>query len=288
MDIQEIRCFTVVAEELNFARAAERLNMSQAPLTRIIARLEHSLQARLFERTTRRVSLTHAGHALLLEAEPLLEKVDQTSRAVRHRISDRSRRFFVGCTKLAFFKIFPEAMERFKKEYPDIEVDVEELPTKTQLAYLQEGLIDVGFLLMPAKAKGITIRSVYIEKMKLAISVNHPLASEPQVNLKDFASDTFIIHPRSESPGLYDEIMHCCNQSGIKPKFRERPRDTSCIGLVCARVGVHFVSASTECIKPEGLIYKEIDNAPTLEMAVAWRKDDPADYLHIFESIPLL
>ena len=111
MELRELRAFIAVAEELNFNRAAERLNMTQPPLTRLIRRLEHSLGVELFERTTRKVALTKAGNRLLDEAMPLIHQADAVARSIRHEIADRSSKIVIGCTSLGFITVLPDALD---------------------------------------------------------------------------------------------------------------------------------------------------------------------------------
>lgn len=286
MELRELRAFTAVAEELNFNRAAERLNMTQPPLTRLIRKLEHSLGVELFQRTTRRVVLTAAGERLMKEAIPLLQQADSTARAIRHDVADRSGKLVVGSTALAFMTVLPDVLSRFRSDFPETEVDVRELPTDKLVSDLVSAEIDVAFLLLPQTHDALEIRSLLRKRMRMAVSKSHPLADKGPVALSAFAEDKFIMHLRADAPAMYDEIVRCCSIAGFRPKMIEKGWNNTCTGLVAADVGVHFVASKTKCVTPSEIAYVEIeDPAPILELGIAWRKTDPSERLAPFKRL---
>lgn len=285
MDIKELRCFLMVAKELNFHRAAERLNMSQPPLTKIINKLEHQLGVKLFSRSTRRVALTLAGLQLLQEAQPLINQADATARKIRHTIINRKQHFVIGTTTLALFSFLPELLKRFREAYPDVNLDVEELPTKAIIAKLVSAKIDVGFPLMPASHSLLEIKSISQEQMKLAVANFHPYANQGPMPLSAFANEAFIIHAPHENPAMYEQIIRCCEQAGFKPLLKEKRPEQSCMGLVSAGLGVHFVYPHMKCVNFHGVTYIDIEPCPSLEIAIAWRKEDNLEYLTLFKTL---
>lgn len=287
IDLTALHCFVAVADDLSFRRAAERLHMSQPPLTRLIAQLEHRLGVRLFERTTRRVALTPAGLALLRLARPLLDQAQAVAREVRHHVADRSRALRVVCTSLAFATVLPELLRRFRRAHPKTAVEVTELPTEAQIAALVAAEADVGFVLLPAAHPALEVRPLLRERMRLAVAATHPLAGQGPLPLAMFAHDTFLLHAREENPAMHDEIVRACAQAGVRPKFQQKTRDQNCMGLVSAGIGVHFVAGHAACIGGRSIAYVEIEEpAPVLELAIAWRRDDSAPELALFQSTP--
>jgi len=293
MNIRSLRYFLQVADQLNFNRAAERLNISQPVVTKVISQLEHEIGSKLFERTTRRVSLTPAGAVLLKEVRPLIAHVESVQQTVRHSVAERSGRFTLGYTTLAMQSVTPDLLRKFRTDHPDVEVEVREMTTQAQIEALLSAEIDVGFVLTPVTHESLTIVPVHRERLKLAIPDYHPHAhssGEGQcVPLSAFATDYFIIPPRSQFPAVYDEIIRACEGAGFRPRLKECGENQTCVGLARAGLGVVFVSGRTSDISSEGLVFVDIeDPAPVMEIAVAWRTQDPSSLLSIFKNTPSL
>lgn len=287
MEIKELRYFLHVAETLSFHRAAERLNSSQPVVTRKIAQLEHSIGSRLFERSTRRVSLTPSGALLLKEVRPLIAQIDAVQRRVRHAVSDRSGRFVVGSTTAALQTVTPALIRKFKQARPDIELDVQEMTTQAQIEALVSAEIDLGFLLAPVYHPNLTTRTIHRERMRLAVPDYHPHviagSGRGPVPLSAFASDYFIMPPRAMNPATFDEIIHACEGAGFRPKLKECGQDETCIGLAKAGLGVLFILGQKTEMPLDGLAILEVeDPVPELEIALAWRTDDPSTCLQEF------
>lgn len=277
MDIKDLRCFIVLAEELNFRQTAEKLHMSQPPLTRRIRQLERELGVSLFKRTTRRVELTEAGQSLLREARGLLLHADETARRIRHATSKDSNRLRVGYVPLALYTVLPQFLDQCREDFLELELDLRERTTDMQLNELCSAEIDIGFIYMPIYSELLSTKSVYREPMKLAVPASHPMAKHSAVKLTDFASEIFIFHPRAENPAMYDDILRCCTVAGFSPRILQKADDQSCMALLMAGQGVHFIASGMECLEPNGLEHLVIsDTAPTLELAIAWRQEDPS------------
>lgn len=291
MEIKELRCFVRVAETLNFNRAAEQLNMSQPVVTKTIAQLEHKLGVKLFDRTTRRVALTAAGVVLRREAEGLLAHLDQVQRAVRHAIAEESKRFAIGVTPLAMQTVFPAVIRGFREAHPGIDVTIHELPTDAQVKALLAAEIDAAFLLAPAADDALEVREIHSEQMRLAVPTSHPhlksLGLGP-MPLSAFAGETFIIPPRSENPGVHDEIIRACAVSGFRPKVKDCTEGQTCLCLVEAGMGVSFVTNRIDCATSDDMRIVDLEEpAPTLSVALAWRREDPSPLLETLRQLAL-
>jgi DNA-binding transcriptional LysR family regulator len=290
MDIKALRYFVHVADTLSFNRAAERLHISQPVVTRAIAQLEHTVGNKLFERTTRRVALTPAGAVLLKEARPLMAHVESVQRMVRHAVAGNRSRFAVGATSIAMQTVTPPILRRFQQAYPDIELEVRELPSHAQVEALLSAEIDVGFLLAPVSHPAINIRPIYRERMKLAVPDHHPQAPVGRqgtaVPLAAFAGDNFIIPSRRQNSTIYDEIVKTCEGAGFRPRLKECDENQTCLGLAKAGLGVIFITGQLTDCATEGLVVLDIeDPTPVLELALAWRDDDPSPCLSVFREL---
>lgn len=289
MEMKSIRYFLSVAESLSFNRAAERLHVSQPVVTRTIAQLEHSIGAKLFTRTTRRVALTPAGAMLLKEARSLMAHVECVQRVVRHAVAEESRRVTVAATSIAMQTITPRYLRRFRERHPDVSLEVRELPSQTQFEALLSADIDVGFVLLPGAHPDLEIRPIHQERMRLAVPDHHPHALRAkgglQIPLSAFAGDEFIIPTRAQNSTMYDEIVKTCEIAGFRPRLRECEENQTCLGLAKAGLGVVFIPGQSPQPIADGLSLVDIeDPVPILELALAWRKEDPSPYLDVFKS----
>lgn len=287
MELRELLCFARVAETLNFNRAAGQLNMSQPVVTKTIAQLEHKLGVRLFERTTRRVSLTAAGVVLRRETEGLLAEFDRVQREVRHAIGTQSGRFAIGATPLAMQTIAPHAIRRFREQQlGPLDVSIGEYSTDAQIKSLLAAEIDVGFVLAPVEAECLNVQVIHEETMRLAVSCNHSRLcgmGDGPIPLSAFAAETFIIPRRSTNPGVHDEIVRACEVSGFRPKVQDCHESQSCLSMVEAGLGVCFVMQGTDYVKRSDMRILDLDApAPVLSIALAWRRDDPSPFVKQF------
>jgi LysR family transcriptional regulator, benzoate and cis,cis-muconate-responsive activator of ben and cat genes len=275
LDLHALRLFRTVAQELNFRRAAERLGMSQPPLSRAIQDLERRIGARLLDRTTHRVSLTASGLLLLREADALLAQAEQTARCVRHATADESRRFTVGHTALAMHTCLPPVVSCLRERHPDVEFRFVELSTEDQLSALAQAEVDLGFIHRPAHAPELELHDLHSERMQLTLPQEHRLANSPRIELAEVAGETIIMHRRSEHPAIYDAILSSCARAGFTPRLRDLGPKESCLALVGAGYGIHFMAAGMGHARPPGLALLEVlDHAPTLVVAAALRADD--------------
>jgi DNA-binding transcriptional LysR family regulator len=162
IELRHLRYFVAVAEDLHFGKAANRLGISQPPLSQQILALEREIGARLFERSNRRVELTNAGKNFLKEAVEVIERVDAA--AIR---AERIHRGQVGEVRVGFFGSAPfvEGFQKlvfdFRTEHPDVDLILEEMPTYQQIDAILDGRLDLGFV-RPLQPKPESIQSVEI------------------------------------------------------------------------------------------------------------------------------
>ena len=152
MELRHLRYFVVVAEELHFRRAAERLHMSQPPLSQQIRALEEEVGATLLLRNQRKVELTAAGAAFLERAREILAPVEDAARQARRVQRGEVGRLAVGFVGSAMYSFVPELLRAFREQSPDIALRLHELGTSEQLRQLEDGRLDVGFMRLPVAA----------------------------------------------------------------------------------------------------------------------------------------
>jgi DNA-binding transcriptional LysR family regulator len=285
-DLRTLRAFVATAEELNFRKAAERLHMSQPPLSRMIAGLEDSLETKLFERTTRQVTLTRAGETLYREALVLLERADELARRLRRDVAVR-RRFKIGCTSAAYCTTFPQIVARIRELHPELEIELHEMNSHAQLEALAATRIDAGIVLTPTGHPALQIIPFASIRMQMALPSGHPLTGNSEaIELKELSREVFIIHTRDENPAMHHEILHHCAKAGFRPRTLTKRKGQNCMAMVASGAGVHFTAASGQCRAIQGVEFVPLaGEAPVLEMGFAWRKDELTPVIRNFKRL---
>jgi len=270
--------FIVLAEELHFGRAAQRLHMSQPPLSQAIMRLEETLQVRLLDRSRPAITLTDAGTVFLQEAHRLLEQQALAISHTRQADAGLSGTLVLGFVGSVSYGLLPELLVRFRSEYPDVKFDLRELPSSDQVQELHARRIDLGVVRLPlANAHDFHLKVVRRERMIAVLPIGHRLASRSGVRLADLAEETFMVFPIDRVPSLHAQTLTACHAAGFSPKVAlEAWQMPTMVSLVAAGVGVALLPEQIKNIPHAGVVYRDIrDSYPglDLEIALAWRKD---------------
>ncbi len=216
MDLRHFRYFVAVAETLHFGEAARRLNMTQPPLSKRIAELEESLGVRLFDRNSRKVVLTSAGHTLLPRAQASIASFDEAISSVQALAPARSRRIRVGFA----LDTSRQVLRQFTAELRSIRVEgqIREGTTAEQHRLLLSGELDVGVLRHPFNTKDLWSSYSLCQTLGVVMGRNHPLARRRTIELGELQSSTLLTFPREIAPGLYDELLAVCRAGGYRPR----------------------------------------------------------------------
>ncbi|MFN3652243.1 MAG: LysR substrate-binding domain-containing protein [Armatimonadota bacterium] len=251
LELHHFRCLVGLAEELNFGRAAARLHMSQPPLTRIVAEVERFLGARLFERTTRRVSLTPVGEVFVAEARVLLARADAALENVRAAVRRQGGRLRLAYTPLALQTVLPQILSSLREREHEVSIDLVEMPAPAQGEALRKGHVDMGFADAPydeaeseAGTPGFTSLLIHREALAVVVPHSHPLSGRRSLRLEDLVEETIILHARHECPRDYDRIVEACRTAGFEPRVHPREAGQNCAALVAAGVGILLAPAS--------------------------------------------
>jgi DNA-binding transcriptional LysR family regulator len=278
MELRRLRYFVAVAEELSFNRAAQRLHISQPPLSNQIKRLEEELGVRLFERSSRGVLMTEAGELLLEEARHIFVQVDQTVRTVQHVGHGEVGHLTLGFVPSASNEVLPPILRAFGERFPGVELFLREMRPDRVVHQLRDKQIDAGFVYLPFEDPSFNIECVSREPLVLALPETHPLALEPRVELRSVAEELFILPARYQRmPGLYGQVTEACRQAGFVPNAVQKDvwLMQTIVGLVAGGTGVALVPASLRNLHRRGVVYKSVHGlSPTVELGVIWRRDD--------------
>jgi DNA-binding transcriptional LysR family regulator len=287
LELRHLRYFVTLAEELHFGRAAARLGIAQPPLSQQIQRLELVLGTRLFERTSRKVLLTDAGQALLVEARRVLAAAETAVEAARRAGRGESGELRVAFAATVMFLDLPRIIREFRGRYPSVHLDLREMPTGPQLVALRQGDIDIGFVREPREDPALEIVTVMREPLRIAVNKRHPLAASPTLAVRDLAGEPFVLFPEELAPGLYAQVMGLCRSAGFLPNVIEESRELyTSVSLVEAGVGVSILPASVEKLGWRQVRYRAIPSAAAeTRIAAAWRKDRKRPVVDAFMGV---
>ena len=286
MELRHLRYFLAVAEELNFTRAAERLGISQPPLTQQVKALEAELGVALLDRSAYRIELTDAGRIFAAEAARILGDARSAMQAARRAATGATGRVRVGFTESASFNpLVTSSLRSFRSDYPAVEVSLEEHPSTELIVALREGRIDTAFVRPPLPAeRGLTLDLLEKEPLVVAVPSGHILARRQQVDLGALAAETFILYPRAVRPGLADTVVAACEAAGFTPKVGQyAPQLSSTINLVAASLGISIVPDSMRCLQAGAVTYVPLCGEPLHALlGIAYRVDEGSVVVHNF------
>lgn len=287
IELRQLRYFVAVAEELHFGRAAIRLGIAQPPLSQQIQRLERHLDARLLDRTSRRVQLTPAGQALLAGARRVLSGAEEALEAARRAGRGESGNLRVAFAATVMFLALPRIIRAFRDRYPEVHLDLREMPTGPQLAALHAGDIEIGFVREPQPDPELEIVTVMREPLRIAVHRGHPLAASPTLAVRDLAHEPFVLFPADLAPGLHAQVLGLCRAAGFTPNVVEESRELyTSVSLVEAGLGVSILPASVEKLGWTGVRYRPIPSASAeTRIAAAWRRDRRGPVVETFMGV---
>jgi DNA-binding transcriptional LysR family regulator len=285
MDLRQMRYFIMVAEELSFSRAAERLKMSQPPLSQEIRKLEEELGVQLFHRTKRVVELSDAGKIFLEEARCTLLQVDRTIKMTQLTYEGK-----IGLLKIGFVdstEIVIDILKKFRERFPNIHLVLREMTTEQQLKALHEKQIQIGFFRSKQSNKVLNSEICSEESLRLVLHENHPLASLSEISIQSLIDEPFILFPRRFGSSFYDLIISCFQYYGVNLNVvQEAVQMQTIVNLVATGMGVSVVPSSVESLKRTGVVYKKIQEpTPKVNLYVGWRQDEKSTVLDHFLTV---
>ncbi|MBD8652842.1 LysR family transcriptional regulator [Rhizobium sp. CFBP 13726] len=259
LDMVQVKSFVAVASELNFSRAARQLNMTQPPLSRQIRLLEQQLDVTLFERNSRRVTLTPAGLAFLAEAQKLLAQGDAAIKATR-----RAARGSAGSIRIAFvgaatYGFLPHFISAARTLTPQIELDLVQMETAEQLQAINRGDVDLGFSRPLSGAHQLQSLCVVQEPMMLAIPRAHPLASRRRPPLETLNGEPIIMFS-PQARYLHEKLAALMTDNNITPHIvQSMTHSQAILSLVSAGIGLAIVPAATRNACFDNVVFRPLD-----------------------------
>jgi len=274
MELRHLRYFCAVADELNLTKAAEKLFISQPPLTRQIQQLEEEIGAPLFVRQARGLALTPAGQYFWQHAQQILAKVSVTVEKTR-RVAEHGKIVFgIGFVPSVFYGQLPTLVRRLRQKL-NVEIKLYELKTGEQLAALKTGEIDIGFGRLYIEDPEVEQTILFQEPMLAALSKGHPLALLSP-SLAQLAKLPLILYPAGPSPTFADICLGLFSRSGLTVNIAQQVNDIqTSLGLVASDMGFTLVPEQVKNLKRDDVEYVPLRDKSITSPVICSRRKEP-------------
>ncbi|MBT9313651.1 LysR family transcriptional regulator [Leptothoe kymatousa] len=271
LSFRNLQTFLIIAEEMSFSQAAERLGIAQPPLSRQVQRLESQLNVKLFERTRPRIRLTDAGQIFAETAKSILQQMENSMQAVQ-----LVEQGLVGHLSIGIDSAAPacdravQLISSYQRQYTDIEFKIHELSGSQQLTALRLGHIDMGFLVPPTIPKDIKAQTLVEESLVIALPAEHPLAAQPQITLADISQSPLVMNDH-HSQILMAHGQYADLQSQIKQTISD---SRLLMSLVASGLGLSVVpiSISHSHSRPDIAFRPIVPNIQVVSLAAVWHQ----------------
>jgi DNA-binding transcriptional LysR family regulator len=287
IELRHLRYFLAVAEELNFGRAAERLNITQPSLSRQIQNLEKELRIILFERNQRQIRLTAPGQIFLAEVEQIILRFDQGIRVLERASRGEIGQLTVGFQGSSVYDIIPVSIKAFSERFPGVEVIMQPMETSEQVIAIAENNLDVGFVIPPITDASLEVEILLQEPLVLALPENHPLAAQSEIAIAALANEPLILASRDRGCGLHEQIFEIYQRAALRPNVVCAAREMQVmLGFVAAGMGISLLPSHVKNFQRTGVIYRQlIPEAPIAGLGIAWKPNNPTPVLLAFLEI---
>ncbi len=247
MNLRHLKYFMAVAENLHFGKAAKKLFIAQPPLSRQIRQLEEELGVMLFDRDKRHVALTSQGAFLYDESQKIFNHLSAVRKTLGLMHQGVVGQINIGYVGAAMHCILPDLLVKLNSACPDVNAQLLELSTESQIQAIQTGQIDVGFIRTPVDIAGLIARSVYREPFSLVLPAEYEPVEATAAGIRALANEPFISFARVCGPGLIDSVLSICSKSGFAPRIvHETSQMNSVVRLVESGLGYSIVPSSVK------------------------------------------
>ena len=272
LDFHELKSFSVLARELHFRRAAERLSISQPALSKQIRRLEEKVGGRLFARNRRKVALTETGRVLLPLADRLLEESESALTTAREASDGRAGTLRIGYGLAAVSDILPRTILRFSQKYPRIKLQMCDMSTPAQLTALLQETLDLGILRLPIASAELD--SLPLIRERLLLAVPESVRYDHRDKLSNLRDSPFVLISRSASATFHDHAVSVCRCAGFAPNVVQEASETfTILNFVRAGLGVSLVQSAAARMKVPGVRFHELEMRESeWAIGIVWKR----------------
>jgi DNA-binding transcriptional LysR family regulator len=291
IELRHLRYFVTVAEELHFGRAAERLHLSQPPLSQQIRRLEELLGYPLFVRTSRAVRLTSAGAVFLERARRTLRKMEEDVEAMRTIGRGEAGSLAVGFIGSGMLTGLPAMLGYYRSHFPKVSLQLRELYTSGVIQALLEGSLDVGILRDGGPVDGLNVQTLFSEPFRAILPARHPLArssARRAIDAGELREEPFVFFSPTAGLRAYETPVSICEAAGFRPRVvQEAPQWLTIVRLVGAGLGVSITPSCVERIQTRDVVCRRLrvkpgTNEVKSSIELAWRVGDNRPIVETF------
>lgn len=274
--LRHLTYFRTVAEERHFGRAAQRLGISQPPLSQQIKTLESNLGVRLFERSRSGVRLTTEGHQILPAVERLMAEGEMLESIVLEARQGRTQRLSIGAIAYTMSEFLPSLLQSARRDMAGLSIHLTEFHSNEALSALEEGEIDVAFLRAEEGTSSLNVEPLIRENLMLALPVDHPLATRGCVALGLLTQEAMVFCPRDISPSYFDRTLAICRSQGLSPRIAFEARSiTSQLAFIACGTAIGLVPESLkDTAQSADVAFRPVEgDTRIVTSALAWRRD---------------
>jgi len=288
MDLRYLRFFIAVAEEMNVTRAAERLHTVQPSVSRQIHRLEEIVGTPLFRRERHRLTLTEAGSVFLKESRAILEQVNRAIALARQSARADLARISVGFILGTESPIFSRLVPTLRERYPEMQLSYRPMSETQLIDALENRSINAAFCVGPIHHASIVTERVLRQKLVVVIPSDHPLAKLKRIPIARLVEIPLVMPSPTTSPNYLALLNQIAQSAGIQFKnWIEHDNVLAALNSVSLGAGACLIPDYQKSYLPNRLIARslELEPQPTIDMLVAYRKDDKLPALACFLSV---
>lgn len=287
LESKDLYYFLAVGEELHFQRAAVRLQVAQPNLSQHIKKLEQRLSVTLLKRTTRSVQLTPAGEEFLARSRFLLAQMKKAVVATHQAVDGKAGRISVGFTPTVALEILPSVLERFKHQYPDVEIELTQANTEEQVKRLAQGVLNVGFVRLPVQTRRVDTLIIGQESLVAALPRAHRLATRSSLALEDLSDEDFVYFSPILGVEFQEHAISYCQRAGFAPRLVQSATDTeSVLAYVSAGFGVAILPAYVSTHFHPRVVFHPLREIPAVvNTALAWSNEAKSMFTDAFRAV---
>ncbi|MCB5944222.1 LysR substrate-binding domain-containing protein [Acidocella sp. KAb 2-4] len=287
MELRHLRYFIAVAEELNFTRAAQRLNTAQPSLSQQILDLEHEIGTPLLTRTKRSVALTVAGQAFLNEARLTIAQARNAVATARRAAELEGHKLTIGFVPAAEIKVFPGILTLLRESFPKLQLQLQSFTSLEQRDALLRGDIDIAFMRPPLSEPGLVAKTVLQEQLVAVLPADHTLASRDEVNLHELAETPFLEISPMHGGRLFDTIReHLRAQGVVLDTVQQVENVLTLFTLIGLGVGFSLMPDYAESLLFRNVTTRRLAGEPIrVDLIMAWREDDKSPEVTAFREL---
>jgi DNA-binding transcriptional LysR family regulator len=284
MELRHLRSLLVLAEELHFGRAADRLGIAQPALSRQIQQLETELQTQLFKRSPRAVALTDAGREFVEGIGPAIQQIEDAAAGAINFAQAKRGRIRVGSSGNLSSDFIPDLLHQLHQESPLVRIDVRELSVAEQIRTLHAAEIDVGLATLPINDPSLIVRRIFSEPIVVMVQSESEFAQRTSIRVRELAKEQFIICPRYRRAGFHEVIIELAGKAGFRPRIAsEVDAPSTAMALVERGLGVALVPHSESLTSSERVRCVPItDPAFLIDIGAVWRRENMSPLVRWF------